>query len=138
MKIFDDLFLLGTILAFFAGLAEIRAGRNRWLHHLPRNVMTPLLLMIVKMVRVPKFVMMYRASSSALIPMVSSIGAVIVWMIAFIFSVLPSPKGDDDDHDHEKTTSHHHDTHTHGNMNPDERMESLDHMVQEFRDDFTR
>lgn len=89
MNIIDVLFVLGSLFAFFAGLSEINATKNRWESGQKQNSSTPFFMVMVKLTRLPKFISMYDGSLSSSFPMVSAIAAAVIWTISLVYTLMP-------------------------------------------------
>ena len=91
MQLVDKLFALGSLAAAVAGVTEINAARQRWLDGARHNYATPLFMVMVKALRIPKFAALARTGAGNWLPVVSAGAALVIWAIAFVFSVLPPP-----------------------------------------------
>ena len=91
MQLADKLFAIGSLVAAIAGLTEISASHQRWLRHEKQNIATPLCMMFVKILRIPKFAAMAKTTVGNTFPLVSAVIALIIWMVAFAYTVLPAP-----------------------------------------------
>tara|TARA_B000000557_G_C20415436_1_gene292334 strand:- start:111 stop:455 length:345 start_codon:yes stop_codon:yes gene_type:complete len=91
MKLVDKLFALGSLAAAAAGITEINASRQRWLDGARHNYATPLFMVMVKALRIPKFAALAKTGEGNWLPVVSAVAALIIWAIALLFSVLPPP-----------------------------------------------
>ena len=91
MQLVDKLFALGSLAAAVAGVSEIQASRQRWLSGAQHNYATPLFMVLVKLLRIPKFASLAISGASNWLPVASASAALVIWLIALVFSVLPPP-----------------------------------------------
>ena len=89
MTFIDKLFAFGSVPAAIAGITEIEASRNRWIKNEKQNMLTPLCMMFVKALRIPKFAILAKTTTGNVFPLISAVGALIIWSIAFIYTILP-------------------------------------------------
>ena len=89
MKLIDFLFVIGSLFAFIAGLTEIKATRNRWNNGEKQNPSTSLFMTLVKLTRLPKFISMADGTLSNSFPMISCMGAAVIWGISLVYTLLP-------------------------------------------------